>query len=256
MISTSKDETMANPSLLLQLNNLRCLDTEALALLDRMLDEKKALEKSARLIMQGHSLKTVFVVRDGWAVRYKTLSDGRRQILNFLIPGDIMGYSALLFKTAEYSVEAITTLSVNTFTPEAAFQAFSKSSKLAVALGWLAGQSERQLDEQITRVGRRRSTERMAHLFMELHHRLRRSGKGDKESSTFPLTQTVLADALGLSHVHTNRSFRLLAGQGMARLCDGQISLMNISELANVAGFDADYLKQEPLPKDSSQALC
>lgn len=239
-----------------QLKHLRCLDSGALALLDTLLEDKQDHDKGSRIIREEGTLKSVFVVREGWAIRYKTLADGRRQILNFLIPGDITGYCALLFRASQYSVEALSPVSLNTFKPETAFEAFGKSPRLAVAIGWLAGQSERQLDEQILRVGRRSSTERMAHLFMELHHRLLRVGMDDPSSRSFPITQTVLADALGLSHVHTNRSFRVLASRGLVTLCDGRIRLEDPAALSDIAGFSAHYLRQEPLPVETRQAIC
>lgn len=221
-----------------------------------MLEDEQRHDKGARFIKQESPLKRVFVAREGWAMRYKMLADGRRQILNFLVPGDIVGYSALLFRTAEYSVEALTPISLNTFKSETAFEAFGKSPRLAVAIGWLAGQSERQLDEQILRVGRRNSTERMAHLFMELHHRLLRVGMDDSSSRSFPITQNVLADALGLSHVHTNRSFRILASRGVVTLCDGRIRLEDTAALSDIAGFSGRYLRQEPLPIETRQTIC
>ena len=224
-------------------------------LLDGLLCNEEAFDKGARWIVEGDRVGQVSVVSRGWAIRYKLLDDGRRQILNVLLPGDVVGFFALLFKTAEYAVEPLTPLGVHCFSPERAFEAFAQAPRLAVALSWLAGQSERQLDEQIVRVGRRHATERMAHLFVELNHRLQRVGLMDEQTCQFPLTQAILADTLGMSQVHANRSFRQLVQEGLVAWQSGRIQLLDTAGLSQRAGFDAGYLEQRSLPALMSQAL-
>ena len=246
---------MRNEPLYHQLRSLRCLDTEDFNLLGDLFTEEVMIDKGERWIVEGSEVSKVSVLSKGWAVRYKSLRDGRRQILNFLLPGDIVGFFALLFKTAEYGVEPMMPIALHSFAPSRVFDAFRQSPLLAIALSWLAGQAERQLDEQIVRVGRRGATERMAHLFMELHHRLLRVGISDGDARLFPLTQTILADALGMSHIHANRSFRTLVRDGLVTLRNGKILLQDTEQLSRLAGFDVGYLEQEPLPPSTRRAL-
>ena len=153
-----------------------------------------------------------------------------------------------MFKTAEYGVETLTQVTTSSFKPPQLLEAFKEAPRLAVSLSWLAGQDERQLDEQIMRIGRRNAVERMAHLFIELHYRLFQAGITDEDAWRFPLTQNILADTLGMSHVHANRSFKTLARNGLASLRDGEIVLLKPATLAEVANFDGSYLEQHPLP--------
>jgi CRP-like cAMP-binding protein len=231
-----------------QLKSLRCLDAADFETLKGLLAHEETADKGTYLVMEGREVNSVSILSEGWAVRYKTLSDGRRQILNILLPGDIVGFFALLFKVADYGIETLTPVRLNVFTPELLLDACRYAPRLAIALGWLAGQDERQLDEQIMRIGRRGATERIAHLFMELHHRLLQVGISDEDARSLPLTQTVLADTLGMSHVHTNRSFRALVREGLVTRRDGEIVLLDTGALARLAGFNAAYLEQEPLP--------
>ncbi len=213
------------------------------------------MERGERWINEDSEFRKAYVIADGWAIRYKLLEDGRRQILNFLIPGDLVGYFSLLFSTSICTVEPLTPLVVHSFTPEKAFDAFRQSPQLAVALSWLAAQAERQLDEQLVRIGRRKATERMAHLFMEINYRLLRAGAPPQAAKHFPLTQPLLADALGMSHIHTHRTFRELIRAGLVSLDAGKVVLRDRNALSRLAGFDSSYLEQGPLPAPTREAL-
>lgn len=246
---------MDNAFLRQQLGALHCIEPEAIELLFQLLREEPVVARGLQWINEDSEILKTYVIADGWAMRYKVLEDGRRQILNFLIPGDLIGYFALLFKTSVYAVEPLTPVRVHSFAPEHAIAAFRQSPQLAVALSWLAGQAERQLDEQLVRVGRRRATERMAHLFMELNYRLLRAGTRTPAAELFPLTQPLLADALGMSHVHTHRTFRELVREGLVSLHNNKVRLQDIKGLSQLAGFDAAYLEQKELPSSIKDAF-
>lgn len=239
----------------LQLESLRCLVPADLEVLDELLGHEHTYDRGQQLLLEDSEFKSVMVIMDGWAMRYKTLPDGRRQILNYLLPGDIVGFFSLLFETAEYGVETLTPVTVNATSPVNLLEAFRNAPRLAIALSWLAGQNERQLDEQIMRIGRRGAAERMAHLFLELRRRLLNNSMDREAACIFPLTQATLADTLGMSHVHANRSFRKLVRDGLVRLHDSHIELLDIANLAKIADFDASYLEQDPLPPTTRNAL-
>jgi CRP-like cAMP-binding protein len=231
-----------------QLENLQCLHADDFNTLNGLLSPGETIQPGRLLVIEGENLSKVLLLTKGWAIRYKSIPDGRRQILNFLLPGDIVGFFSLLFKNAEYGVETLTQVTTSSFTPVQLLEAFKEAPRLAVSLSWLAGQDERQLDEQIMRIGRRNAVERMAHLFIELHYRLFQAGITDEDAQRFPLTQNILADTLGMSHVHANRSFKTLARNGLVSLHDGVIVLLKPAALAEVANFDGSYLEQQPLP--------
>lgn len=227
--------------------SLRCLDSVDHDALSRLLSRQRAADKGKLLVVEGSLNDRIFILTCGWGMRYKSLPDGRRQILNFLLPGDIEGFFGLLSRTAACGVEALTPVTLHNIRSDRLLDTMRQAPQLAFALSWLAGQAERRLDEQILRIGRRDATERMAHLFMELHYRLLQADIGPDDARRFPLTQTVLADALGMSHVHANRSFRVLAREGLVDLQDGNVLLLDTQALSLFAGFNPAYLKQQPL---------
>ena len=170
-----------------QLENLKCLHADDFNTLNGLLSPGETIQPGRLLVIEGENLSKVLLLTKGWAIRYKSIPDGRRQILNFLLPGDIVGFFSLLFKNAEYGVETLTQVTTSSFTPVQLLEAFKEAPRLAVSLSWLAGQDERQLDEQIMRIGRRNAVERMAHLFIELHYRLFQAGITDEDAQRFPL---------------------------------------------------------------------
>ncbi|MDX1512377.1 MAG: Crp/Fnr family transcriptional regulator [Gammaproteobacteria bacterium] len=233
---------------LLRLDALGFLEAGDLEVLRRLIGKEEEVEAGAQVVSQGSDETRVFVVNSGWAIRYKTIRDGGRQILNFVTPGDVSGVYSLLFSRAEHTIEALTPMRLAFFQNRALLDAFGESPRLAVVLTWFAGQDARLLAEQIVRVGRRPGAERMAHLLVELHLRRRRAGAGDTESRRFPVTQVLLADALGMSHVHTHRIFRGLARDGFVTRKQSDVWLEDVNGLARLAGFDAGYLEQPAIP--------
>jgi CRP-like cAMP-binding protein len=145
----------------------------------------------------------LFTLFKGWAFRHQTLPDGRRQILNFLLPGDLVGFQASLMTAAQHSVEALTTVEVCVFSRRKAWSIFAQMPEVAYELAWLGAQEESLVDENLTSVGQRSARERMAALIIGLYRRAEHLGLTEDNSFFFPLTRTHLSDALGLSLVHT-----------------------------------------------------
>lgn len=239
---------MRNKPLHTQLKRLRSLNEKDLSTLDGLLGRTREFDQGVELLAEGADASHIHVLETGWALRYKTLEDGRRQILNFLIPGDIFGFYSLLFDQTTYGVSALTPVSLHRFSARPTYDALRDSPQLTIALSWLAGHAERQLDEQIVRIGQRAAVERIAHLFIELHLRLIQAGLPQEVASSLPLTQTLLADTLGMSHIHVNRSFRKLALAGVVTRQNRHIRILEINKLRHMANFEVGYLRKEPIP--------
>lgn len=229
--------------------------SEDFLILDNLFEKKKEVDAGVQLLNEGASFDKATVITQGWALRYKSLPDGRRQILNFLLPGDMYGLFSPLFRVAEFGVESLTAIETHSFSSIKMLEAFKASPRLGLALTWLAGMDERQLDEQILRIGKRRASERMAHLFLELHKRQVQTGINDKEARHLPITQSILADTLGMSHVHANRSFQTLKNEELVTLHDREICIKNVNKLAELANFDASYLEFSDIPDETHNIL-
>lgn len=194
------------------------------------------------LITAGRRSRSIRVIEDGWAYRYTLLPDGRRQIINFVLPGDITGLNESFFGERDYSVTTLTPARIVPIAPHRMMRLFSEYPRLAAALAWSVARYESMLVEQIVRLGRRNAFERIAHFLLELHKRLQAVGLAGEDSYRTPLTQEILADTLGLSVVHVNRTLGRLKRQGLVSMSEGRVVLRDSTALATIADFDAGYL--------------
>ena len=189
------------------------------------------------LVREGQGNARLFTLYAGWAFRYKTLSDGRRQILNFLLPGDLIGLQQEFGGSSAHGVEALTACSLCVFQGDSLWAVFREHPRLGYDMTWLAAHEEGHVDDNLLTAGRRNAMERVAVLLMHLYRRLDRIGLADNGSAAFPLTQQHIADALGLSLVHTNKTLRRLSLLGLHELKDGRLRLLNTRALARIAEY-------------------
>ncbi|UKJ72548.1 Crp/Fnr family transcriptional regulator [Azospirillum brasilense] len=207
------------------------------------------------LLQQGERYGCVRVMRKGWAIRHKALPDGRRQVVNFVLPGDIIGFYCNLFETADHGVTTLTPAEVANFQPERIIELFKLFPRLAAALAWSGAKEEAIIAERLLSVGRRTALERTAHLIVELLRRLSIVGLVEEGRFTLPVTQEILADALGLSIVHINRTLRRLRDIGLIDLAGQQITVHDVKQLASVGQFDELYLHLIQAPRQLEHAL-
>lgn len=180
----------------------------------------------------------LFTLYAGWAFRYKTLSDGRRQILGFVLPGDLIGLQQEFGDTAAHGVEALTDCMFCVFPGERLWDLFRADPRLGYDVTWLAARAEGQVDDNLLTTGQRNARERVAVLLIALYRRLERLGLADADGSVpFPLNQQHMADALGLSLVHTNRTLRQLTKLGLHDIAQGRLRLPNPRALERVAEY-------------------
>ena len=173
----------------------------------------------------------------GWAFRFKSLSDGQWQILNFLLPGDFIGLQDRLAEVSPVGVEALVEARLCAFPMPGLWPVFSRFPSLGFDITWLAAHEEGSVDEGMLTVGRRTATERVAMLMLHLHKRAVAVGMGCEGTVPFPVCQHQIADALGLSLVHTNRTVRKLQRNGLCSIEDGQLRLPNPKALERLADF-------------------
>ncbi|MDB5743393.1 MAG: cyclic nucleotide-binding protein [Polaromonas sp.] len=179
----------------------------------------------------------LFTLYGGWAFRYKTLSDGRRQILNFLLPGDLIGLQQEFSDGAMHGIEAVTDISLCAFPREGLWELFRRHPSLGYDITWLAAREEGMVDDNLLSAGRRNAAERVAMLLMHLHRRLERLGLAQDGSVEFPINQQHIADTLGLSLVHTNKTLRRLQQLGLHVIRDGRLWLLNPQALQRLADY-------------------
>lgn len=179
---------------------------------------------------------------EGWACRLRLLSDGRRQIFNLVLPGDLIGSCLRPSQPATAATVALTRVETASASSLAALlegSAPTGGASLAAAFLALERQGETLLLDQITRLGRQTAYERMAHLLIEIRDRLAAVGLAEGDAFPWPLRQDVVADLLGLSVVHVSRTLQQLRRDGMIELRGGTAALLQPERLRAAADIAA-----------------
>src|SRR5258708_967991 len=158
------------------------LTERELALLEGFAHESRTLGVGAKLLDPGEPYTSAYLIQDGWALRFRGFPDGRRQIINFLLPGDAFGLGALVLSRPDHMVAAITPLTLSPIAPEALMAMMREQPRVGAAFLWSAAQEEAVLREHIVSIGRRTAYERVAHLLLELMHRLEQVGQASNGS--------------------------------------------------------------------------
>jgi CRP-like cAMP-binding protein len=192
------------------------------------------------IVTEGERHPQLYTVLSGWGFRYKILEDGRRQILNYVLPGDLVGLQGNIMLEMQHSVEALTRMTLCVFERERLMTLYQNHPSLAYDITWLAAREESMLDEHLLSIGRRSAMERAAYLLIFLYSRGASTGsispfQNGPQNGSLPLTQQHVADTLGLSLVHTNKTLRKLAAQGLIRWLDRGCEVLDPSGLHQVA---------------------
>ncbi|OSQ30685.1 Crp/Fnr family transcriptional regulator [Thalassospira sp. MCCC 1A03138] len=203
------------------------------------------LAAGREIVHEGQRAHNAFILVDGWVASYKLLPDGTRQIIDVQIPGDFLGLRSLLLRTSDHSFEAITDITIAEISAQNMISTFSKSPRLASAVLWAASRDEAMVVEHLVNIGRRSAIVRTAHFLLELGNRLNLIGVGTKHTYPCPLSQYLLADALGLSAIHINRVLRQLREQDLMTFQKGIVHFKNLEKLIALADFQVGYLDQD-----------
>lgn len=204
-------------------------------------------ETGATILAEGAHSAQLFTLLSGWAFRFKTLEDGRRQILNYALPGDLVGLQGSVIGAMEHSVEALSPVVLCVFQRDGLSDLYKKQPGLSFDVTWLAAREERMLDEHLLSIGRRTATERAAYLVAFLHQRAAAVGLAENKPLLIPITQQHVADTLGLSIVHTNKTLRKLAERKLIRWHDRACEVMDVHGLMEIAGWEGLPERRRPL---------
>lgn len=197
------------------------------------------------IIHRGDDPTHVHLFLDGWAYRYKVLSDGRRQILGFLVPGDLCDINIFILKRMDHAIETLTHGDVSGVSRESLSELTTTFPQVMKGMWWDTLVSHAIQREWLLNLGQRLAAERIAHLLCELFVRLRCVGLTDGTRCDFPLTQVDLADATGLSPVHVNRSLQQLRAMDLIEWKGRSLLIPDFKKLAELGQFNSDYLHLE-----------
>jgi CRP/FNR family transcriptional regulator len=196
------------------------------------------VEAGTSILLQSTNSAHLYTILSGWAFRYKTLPDGRRQILNYALPSDFIGLQGSVNDEMQHSVEALTDVMLCVFPREKLWDLYTNHPTLAFDLTWIAAREERMLDEGLLSVGRRTAQERLAYFLLSMFQRAEEVGLTKGNSIQFPFTQQHVADTLGMSLVHTNKTLQRLNAMKAMRWKERRFDLLDREALAEIANYD------------------
>jgi len=232
------------PAVVRRLDALRRLSEAGIAAIKTAM--RGAIAKAAAagedLAREGDRSETVRLFLSGWAFRYKALEDGRRQIVSFILPGDICDAHIYLFATMDHSIATLTPVTYCELDHTAFERLMSADISVAEAFHCETLAARAMQREWAINLGRRDALERVAHMICELFERLRVVDLVEGNSFAFPVTQMDLADATGLSTVHLNRTLQELRAAGLITLRDRSLTILDFQALAKTAMFNPNYL--------------
>ena len=204
-------------------------------------------EAGTTFLTQGSSSAYVYTVLSGWGYRYKDLEDGRRQVLNFVFPGELVGLQGAVLREMEHSVQALSDMILCIFERSKLWELYKNYPTLAYDITWLAAREEQMLENHLLTVGKRTAKERLAYLVLHIFERAKRLGMTRRNSFKVPLTQQHMADTLGLSLVHTNKTLRVLYNQNLITWDKKTLTILDHETLCNVAKWEGLGEEKRPL---------
>jgi CRP/FNR family transcriptional regulator, anaerobic regulatory protein len=199
------------------------------------------------ILLEGSTSPQLFTVLYGLGLRYKLLEDGRRQVVNFVFPGEFIGLQAGVMGEMRHTVEASTAMTLCVFSRSDLWTVFRSAPGRAFDLTWLAAQEEHFLGETLATLGQRNGVERMAWGLLKLFQKADSLNLVTAGTMRFPFRQADLADALGLSVVHANRTLKRLRETQLLSLGGGVLTVNDVEGLAEMAGSTTEPPERRPL---------
>jgi CRP-like cAMP-binding protein len=243
------DHSMQNP-LVAKLSQFVPLSAEDVGVLHALCMHEERIRNGTNIVAEGEASRAGFVVTRGIACRYRVLADGRRQILTFLIPGDFFDLHAFMLRAADHSVGSIGPTRIAVINRDRVIDLIANHPRIGAALWWSAMQEGAMLRERIVSIGRRSARGRLAYLLCELVWRQRAIGLAEDHTIRLPLTQTDLADSLGLTSVHLNRVLQGFRRDQLITLEQRRLTLLDMKRLEVISGITPAYLQLSSTPPE------
>lgn len=194
------------------------------------------------IVREGEKPTHVNLFLDGWACRYKTLEDGRRQIIAFFVPGDMCDLNIFILREMDHSIAPLTPITLVEIPHETLNEITATHPRITQALWWETLVNAAIQREWTVNLGQRTALERLSHLLCELFFRLRAVGRTEGNACEFPITQSDLGDTVGLSTVHVNRTLQDMRASGLISLAGRELIIHDLERLQRTAMFNPNYL--------------
>lgn len=223
------------------------LSESDLRFLERFKVGELAVEPKTQILMEGSSSPQLFTALRGMGLRYKLLPNGRRQVLNMVFPGDFLGLQSGILGEMKHSIEATTRMRLCVFERKELWNFFQSQPDRAYDITWLAAIEEHFLGAALASLGQRDARQRIAWALVRVFQRGRSLALVEDGAMPFPYRQQDLADALGLSLVHTNKTLARLKERQIANWSEGVLRIADLSSLAEMALVEIEPEETRPL---------
>lgn len=198
------------------------------------------------VVRDGDRATDCCLIVEGFCVRSKTISDGKRQILSIHIPGEIPDLMSLFLHVMDHDLVTLTPSTLG-FISHQTLQKLHRRRPNVAEVFWRDTLIDAAMfREWIVNVGQRPAPARLAHVIVELRERLKVIGRIEGNSFEMPLTQEQIGEALGITAVHANRVIKQLRQEGIVAFHRGRVEVLDENKLLELAGFDGRYLHLSP----------
>lgn len=223
------------------------LTEQELAFMESFKVGEMTVQPGTPILSAGASSPQLFTALKGFGLRYKLLEDGRRQVLSFVFPGDLIGLQSGVMDQMTHNVESSTSMTLCVFNRNELWTLFRNHPRRAYDMTWLAASEERFLSEALAAVGQKSALESLCWALANIYRRLEALHLDERQTVPLPYRQQDLADALGLSLVHTNKTLAKLRELQLATWSEGRLTVPDIQKLEEMGLVDARLPRQRPL---------
>ncbi len=239
----SNDLGISSGPLIAKLRNFVELEGDDIDGLERLCRSPRTYAAEQSLIQEGSGCGYVCIVMSGWAYRYKMLQNGHRQILGYLIPGDICDLSFTLLDRADYSVSVLVESRIVRLPIAQLSETLARSRNVRRAIELAAHLDGVIMRQWLVNIGQRKAHQKLGCFLFEMTERLRMLGDGSQDGwIDFPLSQSMLADTIGTTEVHVNRTLQRLRREGVIALHRRRLKILDAQKLISIANFEGKYL--------------
>lgn len=228
-----------------QFENYTPLSRKDKELLSSLVKPPVTYMKNTSVWQQGTSSERFYILSKGWAYAYRNMEEGTRQVLDIYVPGDIIGLREFAFRKRGSGLMTLSHAELYPFSMPQLSTLFANSLSLCNIFFTIVARNQAILLERMVNLGRRSAKEKLAHFLVELSERVRRVQGDSGQHLELPVPQALLADALGLSVVHVNRTCRELKEEGLLMPTGNGLTILDLEGLRKVARFDAYYLQHD-----------
>ena len=245
---TKASSSFDSHPLIRRLETFRVLPAIDRVALDEATRDVRSLPAHTALLREGDAPGAVRVLVEGFACRHKIVDDGKRQIVGFLLPGDICDAHVFTLSHTDHDVEVLTDAKVAVIPRDVMEGTLAARPAIARALLWSSLVNESISREWLANMGRRSPNKRIGHLLCEMLTRMRAVGLTTDDRFALPITQADLGDTVGLSTVHVNRTLQELKAKKLIASKRWLFEILDVAALMAFSGFDPGYLHLDPAP--------